>query len=183
MNASDIKVGDNLSRISYMKVIDKVFEFGVHAGYRVENENGYQWNIGLEVIDREQFNSASFFDKEEKLSLTEIVEKVRTAGHDVCTIYFSKQIQPKDIVKIFRTSDGKIRPIADVEKDAKKIKGEDRLMICRLTSIPDKFGRFQVIDLEVPLDKTKPYDNRIKQVDQATISFVILKGTKYTVRK
>ncbi len=55
-------------------------------------------------------------------------------------------------------------------------------MICRLTGIPDKFGRFQVVDLEETLDKTKSYDNRIKQVDQQTIQWVILKGVKYIVR-
>lgn len=72
----------------------------------------------------------------------------------------------------------KLQTAGDSVFTAKFVKqtGDDRTMIARLVGSENLMGRSNVIDMEAT-------GNVIKQIDHRTLHELILKGTKYTLKK
>ena len=66
LDASKLKVGDIMSRVSYMKVVSIDGDSVV-----VRNEKGFQWSISKGVLEAEA-RSSSQFSKTEKVTRTEL---------------------------------------------------------------------------------------------------------------
>ena len=142
MKLNSVKKGERLSFTYYVEVlnVDKKKE-----SIEVKDSTGQTFTIqGKDLI--ESVTSASQFEKEEKLSRTQMVEKLQTAGDSVFTAKFVKQT------------------------------GDDRTMIARLVGSENLMGRSNVVDMEAT-------GNVIKQIDHRSLYELILKGTKYILKK
>lgn len=165
---SAIKTGEKLSYTSYVTVLGKAKLNGVDA-IQVEDQRGQKFTIAGASLIEDSFYSASQFHDTQTVSRTAIIELIETAGDTIFTVNFNKKVDPKvvaDAVNLAVRTKSKF-----TESDAKTILlGEERTMVCVLTSLEPKMGRTQVTDLEL---------NEGRQIDHRTINWLIIKGTKY----
>lgn len=84
---SKYKVGDYISRISYMKVVEDTGSELV-----VVNDQGYKFGIPHEILKNEVVSSAGVFTSTKKLGITEFLTIfVEQTGNKVFTACFEKQ--------------------------------------------------------------------------------------------
>lgn len=144
MELGKIKVGEVLSTTYYMTVTGK--DAGKQEIY-VKDNHGNNFTMRGKSLIESSLNSASQFDTEKKVSRTEMIEVLESAGDSVFTVKFVKQ------------------------------DGKDRTMIARLVGGEPKMGRTNVMDLEIATG------HPLRQVDNRTTYELILKGTKYSLKK
>ncbi len=130
--------------------------------------------------------SAEKFEKEEKLTRTEVVALFIANPYTAMTVCFLKQVKEADVVKsiqdIYDTTAPKDinKVLTKTIKDA--IKGEERVIKGRHSGFQDDFGRYAFIDMEQTKDASKEYDTRSRLIDPRTIQWVIIRGVKYNVK-
>lgn len=168
----EIKKGDYVSRISYMKIEENLGRY-----QKVSNETGFTWDISNDVL-KEECISASEFSEEIKVSRTELIEKFNNVGATVFTVNFDKSPSPEDYLAATRGKGNIILSFDDMKKQFKKIKGENRTLVGYMIKVENGFGRSNVIDLEIPHDQ-----HRIRQVDHRSLNWLIVNGIKYIVKK
>jgi len=89
-DADELKVGDILSRVSYMKV---VADRG--TSIRVKNETGYEWDISKDIVSHE-CHTADHFTEEEAVTRSRLAEILTDeVRDDAFTVQFSKQATSK----------------------------------------------------------------------------------------
>ena len=89
-------------------------------------------------------HSGLIFDKEQKISRTELVETLLNAGESVFTVQFNKKVD-EDHIKNALASAGK-KP--DLKKMSKEIAtGKETTMTCRFANAENNLGRSTVLDL------------------------------------
>jgi hypothetical protein len=66
---------------------------------------------------------------------------------------------------------------------SKIIPGELRVMKGRHYGEVDDLGRVRFVDMEISLNKNSNMDNRLRLVDPRTISYIIVDGIKYSLKK
>lgn len=81
-------------------------------------------SMARDILETEM-NSGLVFDKEEKMSRTELVQKFIEAGESVFTVQFNKKVDDKYIKSVLDAAD----PKSDLKKIAKDIiTGQEALM-------------------------------------------------------
>lgn len=175
LNPLKLKGGDKLSRISYVTVIDTDYN-----SVQVKNEEGLIWDITKDIVAKECY-SANQFNEEREVSRTELIEIFNNVGNAVFTVNFDKLPTAEDFLKLTRGEEGVIRSFKDMEKDFKKLKGENRTLVGYLVKPENGFGRSLVIDLEADTTKESKAP-KFRQVDHRSLNWLICKNTKYIVK-
>lgn len=175
-----LKQGESLSETQFY-IVEKI------AGDKVQLRPDKGDTI---VVDSGYVNSfltsAEQFDKDVTLTRTEITQIVKNHPFTVMTINYNKQVKEVDIKKEIQEAYENSTPKEFSTKMAKAVKrgleGEERIIKGRHYNGYDDFGRLQFIDMDIPQDPSKTYDVRSRLVDPRTISWVIIKGTKYVAK-
>lgn len=170
--------GDYISRISYCKLLDIGSNISI-----IENEFGAQWNVGNKVLDRERCNSATYYESEEKVSRTKLVEVLEEVGDTVFSVTYNKKPKEDDITKTLEgLNAGKFPTKAEIKKRVKEVyKGKEKTTIGYRIGKTD-LGRILMIDLEKKQDPSKNYETRMVSVDTRTVTMVINKNVKYVLK-
>jgi hypothetical protein len=177
---SKLKVGECLSETQFYK-LDKIVGDKVQltpdAGDTIVVDKGYVESF---------LTSSDQYTKEEKITKTELTAMYLGSSNIVHTVCFSKQVKEADVLKEILEAHQNSAP-KDVEKNfkaaiKKAIQGEERILRGFHKGGQDEFGRIHVTDLDIAKDPSKSYDVRQRLVDPRTISWLIVKGTKYIVK-
>ena len=175
IDIAQLKVGDYLSETQYYQVTSITSD-----SVGVKNERGLTFNVDLDIVE-EGMRSASQYKVEKQVTRTEICEYLASAGNNVFTINFDKQVKVKDsadkINELLANVDNykTKKSITEFTKDL--LTGENRTLVGYLINSEPMTGRSTVIDLEVAIDK-----HRLRQVDHRSIQWMILKNVKYIVK-
>ena len=176
-NTRELKEGDLLSRISFMKVT-----YNNGSGIGVANEEGFEWSIGSQIVANECYSTQ--FEKTENISRTALAEMLMSARDAIVVVDFNKQATADTVHAKLTEADG-----SKVTKKmlAGLLKGESRTMTGYVIGAEPILGRTIMIDLEKKkvLSKTKDgveWDSRQRQVDHRTLNSVIYKNVKYIVK-
>jgi hypothetical protein len=171
-NPTQLKVGDRLSRVSYMEVVGRS-----GSNFTVKNEEGMEWSIAGSLLQNEAY-CASQYTAEREVSRTEMIEALESAGDSVFTVVFDKKISQKDIVETLQALDSVPTKKTDLNKLAKSmLAGSERRMVGYLASTEPKMGRSTVVDLEVPAT-----EHRLRLVDHRTVKELILRNVRYVLK-
>lgn len=140
-NLSGLIKGDKLS-MTYYLTVNKTSANEIE----VTDQSGNNFTIrGKSLIENTMY-SANQFAGVEKITRTEMVDKLEQAGDSVFTVNFDKQ------------------------------DSTNRTLVGHLLATEPKMGRSQVRDLEIITG------NNSRLVDHRTLNWIIVKGTKYTVK-
>ena len=165
-----IKSGDKLSRLSYIKVLN-VFSSAVE----VQNEEGVKWTIDKAILEKECY-SANQFTETKIVNRSELIEIFNKTGDNIYTVSFNKQAKLADAFDAV-CNKGKLKSNAVLKKElSEAMSGEERTLIGYTISREIAWGRSMVIDLET--EDT----NRIRQVDHRTLNWLICQNVKYIVK-
>lgn len=173
---SKLKEGEVLSEIQFYTV--------KRAG---SNELELKTDEGEEVKVSKHYAekflvSADQFKKIEKITRTELAEKVMSSPRIAITVNFNKAIKEADIKKGLHAlypNKGKMISHAEFKKNVNatlNLKGEERTMIGRHYGDVDGTGRLKFIDMKV----TKGIRQRL--VDPRTLNWAIIDNVKYQVK-
>ncbi len=169
-----LKAGDALSETQYYKVV-KV------SGDKVQLKNTLNQDI---VVDKNYvqdcLTSGNQFEKEEKISKTELTNLFLANPNTVFTVSFNKQVKEADVTKEIMEAYSDATPKvmeAAIKKAVKKaLNGEERVLVGFHNGSQDEFGRISAVDMNI----TTGMPNRL--VDPRNLNYLILKGVKYTVK-
>lgn len=177
---SNLKVGEKLSETQFYKVAkivgDRV-QLIPDSGDPIVVDSGYVDSF---------LNSSDQFDREEKITRTELAEKFKASVNTVFKVSFNKQVKEADVLKEILDAHTKTAP-RDVEKAFKAaikkgIQGEERILSGYHRAGIDDFGRIHVTDMDIEKDASKSYDVRQRLVDPRTINWLIVSGVKYIAK-
>lgn len=121
-SASKLKVGDFLSRVSYMRVVAK------HGDtFEVENETGLKWRISGDILENEA-RSSNEFTKTERVTRTELARILEQDVRDSAfNALFTKLPDPNDQSDILEDAD--LSTPAKRKRAAKDVcTGKERVM-------------------------------------------------------
>jgi hypothetical protein len=126
-------------------------------------------------IMENEMNSSQIFEKEEKISLTNVVELMTKAKDAVFTVKFHKKVDDNYVKELLDSA------TKDDFKNLKKlskeiVSGKEVEMQCFLTKSEGKLGRSTCIDLNAP------WGAGFRQIDHRSVDFIILKNVKYVVK-
>lgn len=152
-DTSLLKVGDRLSRISFMEVTDIAFS---GRSIRVKNEDGFEWTIEGGIVSQEC--DSLYVDEEVKMSKTGIAEILVSAKDAIIQVCFDK-------------ADGTERVLTGYVLGAEPLLG--RTVVIDLEK-PKKLRKTKEPGVE--------WDERQRQVDHRTLKWLIYKGVKYKVK-
>lgn len=169
LEASNLKTGDRLSRISYLEVLS------TGRMCNVKNEEGLEWSIDSNILENECYSADQFVETRE-VNRTELITTLSEVGNAVFTVNFDKLPTADDFLSLTRDDGNKIRAFDDMKKDFKKLKGENRTLVGYLIKTETGFGRSMVIDLDIK------ESNKIRQVDHRTLNWLIVRNIKYVIK-
>ena len=171
-----LQIGEILSETHYYEVV-KI------AGNQTQLVNEDGQNI---VVDSNYINnsvaSATQFDKEEKVTRTEMVKIFKENARVAMTVMFNKQLEPKTVTESIAKIYDELGIGLTKEDFTKKVKavvnlkGEERVMIGRHYGQRDDNGRFTFVDMQV---KSGSQD---RLVDPRTLNYVIVNNVKYIIK-
>lgn len=180
MNFKNLKVSEILSETQFYTVV-KI------QGDKVQIKNDAGTNI---VVDKNYvescLTSATQYDKEETLNMTEAAAKFIAHTGVAITVNFNTKVKEPDVVKEIMEAYSSSTP-KEIEAKVKKavknaMTGTERTMSGRHYGNMNELGRIQFTDMEVVADKSKSYDARLRLVDPRTINWFISRGIKYTIK-
>lgn len=180
-DVSKLKKGDKFYRILYYEVVEKA----PNKVITVSDIAGRS-EISNRLVECSAFATNQYI-KDEKVTRTEMSEKIATLGHAAFQVTFRKaknaneMADTLDLGEFENANKTKRRRIM---KDL--LEGEERVMNCRLyrnesDNTSFEFGRFRVIDLDVY--HTCGYDEKkaMRLVDSRTVSSLIVDNCKYHI--
>lgn len=190
-----LKTGSILSETSFF-VVKKVNVKDI----TVIDDLGNELTIGNPYVEA-VLNSADYAEKEEKKTMTELAELFINSARIAMTVAFFK----KDTAKtqkaykaevesaIEKVTNAKVSDVPGLLRDlienplSKVTPGDLRVMKGRHNGFVDELGRIHFIDMELPkeIKETKEgvkYDTRKREVDPRTIQYLIINGTKYSLK-
>jgi len=173
-DANSLNIGDKWSRHSYGTVVGRDY-----YGTVVENETGMQWKVSKNIFEAE-FNVASQYREEVKLSRTDMVDKIVSSARLVMTVHFRKKPEHKDLVTaVIDLLDGKIDRPASKRGLSMLLKkatdGEERTMVGRHYGTKDDFGRLQFTEMKS--------GGGLRLIDPRTVEWAIIDNVKYVLKK
>lgn len=179
-NFETLKAGDKLSETQYYSVVKK-------SGNKVQLVNGIGQDI---VVDKcyveDCLTSADQHDKDVKITKTDLTKLFLENPNVVFTVSFNKQVKEADVTKEIMDAYADSTPKAmeaAIKKAVKRaLNGEERVLVGYHTGVQDDFGRVSAIDMNIPKDPSKDYNTALRLVDPRELNYLILKGTKYTVK-
>ena len=179
----ELKVGEVLSETQFYTV-DKV------KGDKVQLSTDSGENIVVNKTYAESFLASSAqHTSVEKITRTELTEKVVTSPRIAMTVNFNKKVDIKDVKKalhaLYPNKGGRIASEAAFKKNVNKaidLKGEERTMIGRHYGTTDSTGRLQFVDMKAIRKVGVDYDSRQRLVDPRTLNWAIIAGIKYQVK-
>lgn len=140
-------------------------------GY-VVNLNGRHVKITKDYVNNFT-KSADQFNQTTNITKTELNKLIESFQNTVMTICFDKQIDTSKALKLVKAGKVSEAEIA-LTPEVRVIKGVHWGL--------DDNGRYKFVDMEIELDTTKKYDNRLRQVDPRTITYAIVNNIKYIVK-
>jgi hypothetical protein len=179
-NFRNLKVGEKLSETQYYSVV-KI------AGEKVQLKNEANQDI---VVDKNYVEdcliSGNQFTEEQKMSKTDLAKMFLENPNVVFTVSFNKQVKETDVVKeIMDSYEGSTPKTieAAIKKAVKRgLTGEERVLTGYHTGTQDDFGRVTSVDMNITKEAGKDYNTSLRLVDPRNLNYLILKGTKYTVK-
>ena len=176
-NVSKLAKGDWFSQVTYYKVKEIIDKDNVKVVTSKDQHN--ELTLSKDILLTEMQNGCAF-SSTEKISRTEMVEKLVSAKESVMSIKFHKKLDDtwvkeclaENITKASQLNDKK--HIKQVAKEL--ISGRDAEMVCCLTSADGNLGRSSILDLNAP-------DGRnFRQVDHRALEELILNDKKYVLK-
>lgn len=173
-----LKVGDILYEVTYY-VVEGKSEDTVN----VKSSDGTDMSISNDIVTRGIFTTNQY-EKEIKVTRTQLAQKIETLGHAAFRVTFQKQVTSNEVADGISGQD-----MGSQAKRRKVVKtlmeGEKRVMHARLyrTSEFDasmELGRYKVIDLE-HFWRTENESASIRMVDTRTVSEIVVDNTRYFV--
>jgi len=173
-NFKTLKIGEVLNETQYYKVVKIV-------GNKVKLKNVLNQDIVVESGYVEDcLISGNQFTKEEKINKTDLTKMFLENPNTTFTVSFNKQVKEADVTKEIMDSYEGATPKtmeAAIKKAVKRaLNGEERILTGYHTGLQDDFGRISCTDMNI----TDSMNLRL--VDPRQLNFLILKGTKYTVK-
>lgn len=174
-----LKPGDHLYEVSYY-VVEKVDDEYVHVLHPATNAS---MQISRRIV-QEQIYSTGQHTSEQKMTRSELAQKIETLGHAAFRVTFRKQVSSNDIADGLNGAD-----LGSQAKRRKLVKtlmeGEERVMHARLLRSKDfdaamEFGRYKVIDLK-QFEETGDIGRSTRLVDTRTVSELIVDNVRYYV--
>ena len=122
-------------------------------------------------------HSGTSYDKEEKLSRSNIVELLANAKECVFTVTFHKQQDAANVKDtLLAASKNTFSTPSKLKALSKELVfGPECTMTCRLSKTEHKLGRSTVIDLNAP------WGMNYRQVDHRSVTSLVLKNIKYVI--
>lgn len=141
MNASTLKPGDIMSRVSYMTVVSVS-----GSSVEVENEDGFRWTIAKSVLEAEA-HTTSQFTEEVKVNRTELARMLEQDARDTAfSVCFTKLPDAEDQEAALASAD--ISTPAKRKRVARELGiGKERIMHGHLLDTHE-LGRMPTFDLE-----------------------------------
>lgn len=174
-----LQPGEVLSETQYYKVVKKVGD-----EVQLQTDNGDMVVLNSAYVDQ-HLTSAAQFSKEEKITKTDLTEKILQHTRTSMTINYNKQVKEADVLKEVVDAHENSTP-KEFEKKAKAavkkgMNGEERTIVGRHYGTRDAGGRIQFIDMN---EDRKPgdYDTRQRLVDTRTLNWAIINDVKYVVK-
>lgn len=193
MKANQLSKGAILSESSYFTVK----EVQTKAIIAVD-DYGHEITISNEYVEQVML-SADIFSSTEQKNMTELAEIFINSPRVAQTVCFitkgeekaKKVYEEEKAAAILKLQNAKVSEIAQLATDlienpiSKSIPGKERIMRGRHYGQKEKdgLGRIDFIDMEIPKDTSKSYENRIRQVDPRTIQWLIVNNVKYVLKK
>lgn len=183
----NLQPGEKLARLSYLTVMSVKPGKNGPVGVTVMNEQGFSWDIDAHVLDAE-CTSAVQFESTEKVSQTEMIERMLDAGHNVFTANYNKKPDAEaaatKMKNLYPNKGIKGVGIASraeydgaVDNIIKEIlAGEERTITAHIISIDRNRGRVTVVDMNAPKN------NNVRQVDPRTLNWLIIGNIKYVLK-
>lgn len=182
-----LKVGDKFYRVVHYEVtgIDyNVFGNTVHTISDTAGES----SLSSGLVEKSAFTTNQYVT-EQKVTRTELAQKIETVGHAAFKVVFRKQVAANDI------ADGLVD--ADVTTQTKRRKvvkklmeGEERVMHARLHRTEEfdasmELGRYRVVDLDELLKHGaadgEHANKAFRMIDTRTITELIVDNKRYYV--
>lgn len=174
-----LKPGDHLYEVSYY-VVESVDDEYVNVVLPVTNAS---MKISRDIV-REQIYTTDQYASEQKMTRSELAQKIETLGHAAFRVTFRKQVSANDVADGLNGAD-----LGSQAKRRKLVKtlmeGEERVMHARLLRSKEfdasmEFGRYKVIDLK-QFDETGDIGRSTRLVDTRTVSELIVDNVRYYV--
>lgn len=174
-NESKLAVGNWFSSITYYKIKSITDKDNVQVVTCDDSKK--ELTMSRDILEYEM-HSGLVFEKEEKVSRTEMIEHLVNAKESVMTVKFHKKVDDAYVKEILSSA------TQAQLKDAKKLKelgkelvgGKECEMTCHLTSSDGKLGRSRCMDLNAP------HGMNYRQIDHRTVQSLILKNIKYVAK-
>lgn len=190
MKANNLKKGAILSESSFFVVKEVQTKAVV-----MTDDLGNEITIGNEYVEK-VLNSADYFEKEEKKTMTELADIFINSPRIALTACFikkdtakTKKVYELEVQEaISRVQNAKVGDISKIMLDiierpiSRLIPGGERIIRGRHYGHVDELGRIHFIDMELPKDESKDYDVRKREVDPRTLQFVIVNKVKYNLK-
>lgn len=191
MKTTNLKKGSILSESSFFTVKEVRSSDVV-----VVDDHGTELTIGNRYVEK-VLNSADFFEKEEKKTMSELADLFINSPRIAMTVAFYKKdtakakkaYEAEKAEAIKKVQDASLSNAAKLLEElidnpiSKIIPGELRVMKGRHYGFVDDLGRVHFIDMEQIKDASKAdYDSRKREVDPRTIQYLIIAGVKHSLK-
>mgnify|MGYP000176511351 CR=1 FL=1 len=174
-NPSKLAVGNWFQSSTYYKVKEIVDKDTCKVV--APNATTNELTMSRDIMEYEM-HSATTYDKEEKLSRSNIIELMSNAKECVFTVTFHKQLDDSHVKETLSKAPkdvwGNATKLKQLSKDLTL--GPECTMTCFLSRSENKLGRSRVIDLNAH------WGYNWRQVDHRTVTSLILKNVKYVVK-
>jgi len=175
-NSSKLAVGNWFSQSVYYKVKEIVDKDNVSVKTSTSDA---QLTLSKDILVTEM-NSGSAFASTEKVSRTDMIEKILDAKESVMTIKFHKKLDDAWVREILTGNIKNQKQLGDaklVKQVAKElVGGKDVEMTCHLSGGESTLGRSLILDLG-----SKAGMN-FRQVDHRTVEELIIQNKKYVLK-
>ena len=127
-----------------------------------------------------EMQNGSAFDSTEKVTRTEMVNKLLSAKECVMSIKFHKKVDEAWVKQCIQESITSAKSLKDEKAVKATVKqllaGKDTEMVCCMTGSDGNLGRSSILDLNAPDGKN------FRQVDHRTLQELVLQNKKYILK-